>query len=163
MKAKMFKAFLPVALVLFLTSCSSEESSEMELAKVETYLYNDVEMDMMSRINDYRDEMGLPSLEPIEHISFKSSEHNDFMILNEVVGHHRFELRSQNIRQVLGAVRVSENIAYNYNTNNAALNAWINSDGHRDNLLGDYTHFGISIKTNPTNGRKYYTNIFMKR
>ncbi|MFN3755359.1 MAG: CAP domain-containing protein [Flavobacterium sp.] len=163
MKAKMLKAFLPVALVLFLTSCSSEESSELELAKVETYLYNDVEMDMMSRINHYRDEMGLPILEPIEHISFKSSEHNDFMIQNEVVGHHRFELRSQNIRQVLGAVRVSENIAYNYNTNNAALNAWINSDGHRDNILGDYTHFGISIKTNPANGRKYYTNIFMKR
>ncbi|MFN3641256.1 MAG: CAP domain-containing protein [Flavobacterium sp.] len=163
MKAKMLKAFLPIALVLFLASCSSEESSELELAKVETYLYNDVEMDMMSRINDYRDEMGLPSLEPIEHISFKSSEHNDFMIQNEVVGHHRFELRSQNIRQVLGAVRVSENIAYNYNTNNAALNAWINSDGHRDNILGDYTHFGISIKTNPANGRKYYTNIFMKR
>lgn len=163
MKAKMFKALLPIAFVLFLASCSSEDSSEIELTKVENYVYNDVEMDMMSRINSYREEMGLPILEPIEHISFKSSEHNDFMIQNEVVGHHRFEHRSQNIRQVLGAVRVSENIAYNYNTNNAALNAWINSDGHRENLLGDYTHFGISIKTNPANGRKYYTNIFMKR
>jgi len=163
MKAKMFKALLPIAFVLFLASCSSEDSSEIELTKVENYVYNDVEMDMMSRINSYREEMGLSSLEPIEHISFKSSEHNDFMIQNEVVGHHRFEHRSQNIRQVLGAVRVSENIAYNYNTNNAALNAWINSEGHNENLLGDYTHFGISIKTNPANGRKYYTNIFMKR
>ncbi|MFN4199584.1 MAG: CAP domain-containing protein, partial [Flavobacterium sp.] len=46
-------------------------------------------------------------------------------------------------------MRVSENIAYNFNTNNAALNAWINSEGHNENLLGDYTHFGISIKTIP--------------
>jgi uncharacterized protein YkwD len=163
MKAKMFKALMPIAFVLFLASCSSESSNELQVSKIQDYQYNDVELDMMSRINAYRDQMGLPTLEPIEHISFKSSEHNDFMIQNEVIGHHRFELRSQNIRQVLGAVRVSENIAYNFNTNNAALNAWINSEGHNENLLGDYTHFGISIKINPANGRKYYTNIFMKR
>ena len=32
-----------------------------------------------------------------------------------------------------------------------------------ENIEGDFTHFGISVKTNPTTGKKYYTNIFMKR
>ncbi|MDY0089468.1 MAG: CAP domain-containing protein [Flavobacteriaceae bacterium] len=164
MKAKMFRTLLPIAILFVLASCSSESASEdIENTKVEQYSYNDVELDMMARINQYRTDNGLEPLLPIEHISFKSGEHNDYMIQNDVVGHYQFQSRSQNIKQVLGAVTVSENLAYNYNTNNAALNAWLNSDGHRENIEGDYTHFGISIKTNPDNGRKYYTNIFMKR
>ena len=164
MNAKMFRALLPIAILFTLVSCSTEDSSEdFSALKVENFSYNETELDMMSRINDYRTSVGLNALEPINHISFKSEEHNDYMITNDVVGHYFFESRSNNIKQVLGAVRVSENLAYNYNTNNAALNAWINSEGHKDNIEGDYTHFGISIKTNPNNGRKYYTNIFMKR
>jgi uncharacterized protein YkwD len=58
---------------------------------------------------------------------------------------------------------VAENIAYNYSTSNSALIAWLNSPWHKENLDGDYTHFGISISVNPENGKKYYTNIFMKR
>jgi uncharacterized protein YkwD len=49
----------------------------------------------------------------------------------------------------LGAVQVSENVAYNYQSNEGVLNAWLMSDGHKENIEGDYTHFGISIKTNP--------------
>jgi uncharacterized protein YkwD len=164
MNAKMFRALLPIAILFTLVSCSTEDSTEeVSALKVDNFSYNETELDMMSRINDYRTSVGLNALEPINHISFKSEEHNDYMITNDVVGHYFFESRSNNIKQVLGAVRVSENLAYNYNTNNAALNAWLNSEGHKENIEGDYTHFGISIKTNPENGRKYYTNIFMKR
>ena len=77
--------------------------------------------------------------------------------------HQYFEQRASNIKQVLGARQVSENVAYNFQSNAGVLHAWLMSDDHRDNIEGDYTHFGISIKTNPNNGKKYYTNIFMKR
>lgn len=164
MNAKMFRTLLPIAILFTLVSCSTEDSTEdVSTVKIENFTYNETELDMMSRINDYRISVGLNALEPINHISFKSEEHNDYMITNDVVGHYYFESRSNNIKQVLGAVKVSENLAYNYHTNNAALNAWLNSEGHKENIEGDYTHFGISIKTNPENGRKYYTNIFMKR
>lgn len=160
----MFRALLPIAIMFTLVSCSTEDSAEnSDNLRAENYAYNDIELDMMARINNHRASVGLSELAPIDHISFKSGEHNDYMIANDVVGHYYFESRSNNIKQVLGAVRVSENLAYNYNTNNAALNAWLNSDGHKENIEGDYTHFGISIKVNPVNGRKYYTNIFMKR
>ena len=88
---------------------------------------------------------------------------NDYMIENDVVGHQYFDQRASNIKQVLGAVQVSENVAYNYQSNEGVLNAWLLSDGHKDNIEGDFTHFGISVKTNPNTGKKYYTNIFMKR
>ena len=145
-----------------LVSCSSDSNEEVQ-PLVENFNYSDVEIDLMNRINAHRASKGLNELQPINHISFKSAEHNDYMIQNDVVGHHLFDQRANNIKQVLGAVRVSENVAYNYQSNYAVMYAWIQSDGHRENIEGQYTHFGISIKTNPANGRKYYTNIFIKR
>lgn len=163
MKAKMFRALLPFAIVFTLISCSSDSSEDTQEPIVENFSYNETELDLMNKINNHRASVGLNPLEQINHISFKSSEHNDYMIENDVVGHQYFDQRATNIKQVLGAVQVSENVAYNYQSNEGVLNAWLMSDGHKENIEGDFTHFGISVKTNPTTGRKYYTNIFMKR
>jgi uncharacterized protein YkwD len=62
---------------------------------------------------------------------------------------------------ILGAKKVGENIAFNYNTPQAVLDAWLNSPIHKQYIEGDFTHFGISIRLN-SEGKKYYTNIFMK-
>lgn len=163
MKAKMFRALLPIAIVFTMISCSTSETEDAAAPIVENFSYTDVELDLMSKINEHRASVGLNTLQPINHISFKSAEHNDYMISNDVVGHQKFEQRANNIKQVLGAVQVSENVAYNYQSNAGVLNAWLLSDGHKENIEGEYTHFGISIKTNPATGKKYYTNIFMKR
>ena len=116
----------------------------------------------MKLINDYRVSIGLNSLEKINHISHKSEEHDNYMITNNVVNHDDFVARSENIISVLGAKTVGENIAYNYNSPQAALDAWLNSPGHKQNIEGNFTHFGISIRENPSNGKKYYTNIFAR-
>jgi uncharacterized protein YkwD len=63
--------------------------------------------------------------------------------------------------QVLGAKSVSENIAYNYNSPQAALDAWLKSPSHKANIEGNFTHFGLSIRVSE-DGKKYYTNIFAK-
>ena len=85
------------------------------------------------------------------------------MIDNNVVNHDYFQQRSDNLIQVLGAARVGENIAYNYQTAENAFSAWMNSPGHRANIEGDYTHFGISVTIDTKTGKKYYTNMFMKK
>ncbi len=164
MKAKMFRALLPIAIMFTLVSCSSDASDEAAVTPiVENFSYSNTELDLMNKINQHRESVGLNPLEQINHISYKSSEHNDYMIENDVVGHQYFDQRATNIKQVLGAVKVSENVAYNYQSNEGVLNAWLLSDGHKENIEGDFTHFGISVKTNPATGKKYYTNIFMKR
>jgi uncharacterized protein YkwD len=84
------------------------------------------------------------------------------MIANNVVNHNDFDARSADIMKLLGAKKVSENIAYNYNSAQGAFDAWLKSEGHKENIEGDFTHFGISIRENPVNGKKYYTNIFLK-
>lgn len=156
---------MPFVMVLTLASCSKDDATQEkeDLELVTNYDYSAEELDLANRINDYRVSVGLNTLEIVNHISYKSLEHNSYMIDNNVVNHDYFDSRANNIIQVLGAVRVGENIAYNFSTPNSALHAWKNSPGHKANLDGDYTHFGISIKINPENGKKYYTNMFMKR
>ena len=165
MNAKLLRVLLLVATIFTLNSCSSDSSeytdSDNSSAKVMNYTYNATELEAMELINEYRVSVGLNALQQINHISFKSEEHDDYMITNNVVNHNNFVSRSENLISVLGAKRVGENVAYNYNTPKAALTAWLNSPSHKENIVGNYTHFGIAIKTN-ADGKKYYTNIFAK-
>jgi len=164
MKAKMFRALLPLAIVFTMVSCSSDQSEGTSTEKlVTTYNYNDTELKLVTLINDYRASQGLNTLEVINHISYKSQEHNIYMIDNKVVNHDYFQQRSNNLVQVLGAERVGENIAYNYQTAESAMSAWLNSPGHKANIEGDYTHLGISVTIDESTGKKYYTNMFMKK
>jgi len=165
MKAKLLRVFMPMVLVFTLFSCSPESKQEdsFDSTLITNYDYSQEELKLGELINEYRVSQGLNALEIVNHISYKSQEHNEYMIDNNVVNHDYFEQRSNNIIHVLGAVKVGENIAFNFSTPNSALNAWINSPGHKANIEGSYTHFGVSITVNPETGKKYYTNIFMKK
>ena len=165
MKAKMFRALLPLAIVFTMVSCSSDssEGTSTDNKLVTTYNYNDSELKLITLVNNYRQSIGLNALEIINHISYKSEEHNIYMIDNKVVNHDYFQQRSENLVEVLGAERVGENIAYNYQTAESAMSAWLNSPAHKANIEGDYTHLGISVTVDETTGKKYYTNMFMKK
>lgn len=166
MKSNLLRIISLVLILYSLNYCSSDnvESQNVNESSLEVtnYIYISSELDTMALINDYRISIGLNPLEKINHISYKSEEHNNYMIANNVVNHNDFVARSQNIIEVLGATKVSENIAYNYNSPNAVFEAWMKSPKHKAIIIGGYTHFGISIRENPINGKKYYTNIFAK-
>lgn len=167
MKVKIFRLLLMFSVASIFNSCSSDSSTEqststsLPLVAVPAYTYNSLEDETLSLINSYRESIGLKKLEKNNYISFKSEEHDKYMIDHNVVNHDFFSSRSQNIIETLGAKRVGENIAYNYITPKAALVAWLESPEHKQCIEGDYTHFGISIRVN-AEGKKYYTNIFIK-
>ncbi len=165
MKSLALKSLLVVAFVLSLASCSSpakeDNSSKPEL--IQQYAYSADEMELADLINEYRISKGLNALDVVNHVSFKSEEHNVYMIAKKVVNHDLFDQRSHNIMEVLGAVKVNENVAYNFATPASALNAWLNSPAHKANIEGTFTHFGISIRKDSLTGKKYYTNIFLKK
>ena len=145
MKAKLFRVLLLVAVILTLNSCSPDSSenttSSVSAHRAMSYTYNSTEIETMALINAYRVNIGLSELKEINHLSYKSEEHDQYMIANNVVNHNDFVSRSENIMQVLGAKSVSENIAYNYNSPQAALDAWLKSAGHKANIEGNFTHF----------------------
>ncbi|HMI07870.1 MAG TPA: CAP domain-containing protein [Flavobacterium sp.] len=165
MKKKLFRAILPVAFLFTLLSCSSEPVENIaasNAAATTAYTYTPDELELEAAINEYRVSIGLNALESVNYISYKAEEHNEYMIEKNVVNHDYFQERSDNIIEVLGAVKVNENVAYNYMTAESVLHAWLNSAAHKANIKGDFTHFGVSIRTDPDNGNKYYTNIFIK-
>jgi uncharacterized protein YkwD len=165
MKAKLLRVLLLVAIVFTMNSCSSDSSenptSSTSTQQPMSYTYSSTEIEAMALINAHRVSIGLNELKEINHISYKSEQHDEYMIANNVVNHDDFVSRSENIMRVLGAKSVSENIAYNYNSPKAALDAWLKSPSHKENIEGNFTHFGLSIRVNP-DGKKYYTNIFAK-
>lgn len=167
MKTTLLRALVPVALMFTMISCSSNDTEDSTPVSkpqmVQNFDYNADELQLADLINQHRVSLGLNPLELINHVSFKSEEHTQYMIAKKSLNHDLFAERSENIIEVLGAVKVNENVAYNYLTSASALNAWLNSPGHKANIEGSFTHFGISIKADPTTGRKYYTNIFIKK
>ena len=168
MKAKLLNSILPLVFVLTLVSCSNDSSDDVattttdDLTLIKDYTYSTDETELADLINEYRVSIGLNALETVNHMSYKAEEHDNYMVANNVVNHDQFEERSRNIMEVLGAVKVNENVAYNYSTPHSVLVAWLASPGHKANIEGDFTHFGISIREN-ADGKKYYTNIFMKK
>lgn len=56
----------------------------------------------------------------------------------------------------------AENIAYGQRTAQEAVNGWMNSAGHRANILSSaYTHTGVGV-AKKANGTLYWTQMFMK-
>lgn len=148
-----------------LTSCSSDTEEVVAPttdAVQKSYAHNATELELLDLVNEYRVSKGLNALQIIEHISHESEEHNQYMIVTNSVNHDGFDQRKSNLQQVLGAVKVGENVAYGYSSPESTLTAWINSNGHRANLEGEYTHFGVSIREDEE-GREYYTNMFIKK
>lgn len=149
-------------LIVILISFNCGKPMEYVIPQLYNYQFSTNEIELFDRINHHRDSIGLNILRKNQHISYLCQEHNFYMIDKDVINHDYFQMRSDNLIKTLGAVRVGENIAYNYQTSNSTLHAWLNSLGHKENIEGDYTDFGLSI-TIGTNQRKYITLILIKR
>lgn len=163
MKKIMITFFALTISLPLLTSCSSDSESVSGSNETEkNYSHSAAELELLDEVNAYRVSVGLNALQIIEHISYKSNEHNEYMIAIHDVNHDGFEERKANLQEVLGAARVGENVAYAYSSAQSTVAAWVNSPSHKANLEGNYTHFGASIKMD-ADGKKYYTNMFIKK
>lgn len=167
MKTTLRKITLFVLVSLSIVSCSKESVTDSpEIAPISQlnakYNYTAEENEVMNLINNYRVSIGKNTLQKVDFISIKSEEHDNYMISLGTISHNFFQDRYQALVSNLGAKNVSENLAYNYSTPQAVFNAWLNSEGHKANIEGDFTHFGLSIRVN-SEGKKFYTNLFMKK
>ena len=56
----------------------------------------------------------------------------------------------------------AENIAYGQNSAQAVMTGWMNSEGHRNNILSDkYTHIGVGCYEN--DNRLYWVQLFIRK
>lgn len=158
-----------IVMFIAMNSCSDDKDdkeTEVETVitpetMVTTYNYSDIESETMRLINEHRLSIGLNALKINNHISYKCLEHDKYMIQNNVMNHDNFSARAENIMKLLKGNKVGENVAAKYTTAADVVQGWLDSPGHKENIEGDYTHFGIAVKSDAS-GNKYFTNIFAK-
>eukprot|EP00347_Sterkiella_histriomuscorum_P010826 403374778 len=110
--------------------------------------------------NQFRAQHGLPALSWNQALHDIAQPHNVNMATGKVpVGHDGFNER---MRQVPFFVRsFSENVAFNHNMGDpveVAVTGWINSPGHRKNMLSNSNLCGIAVYC--YYGRYYFTQLF---
>ena len=166
MKNFAYQIWILAICVLSFSSCSKETLDELEAAELTSEIilvdYSVLELEVLNLVNDYRVANDLPQLAFLDEISKQAQTHNLHMIeLNEVC-HDDFAARYSVLVNSIRAKAVSENVAFGYRTAEAVIAAWIKSEGHKKNLDGEFTHFGISVEED-AQGKFYYTNIFVKK
>lgn len=155
-----------ILLLSFLHACSKSNYTEITEANglsitVSSNTQTDTENQLFDLINEHRISMGLNELEFESTSYYFAKKHTDYMISQGKTSHDNFTWRAENISTETGAVKVSENVAKDYDSPEVAMTAWLNSPEHRKNLEGNYSHSALSIKANAS-GDLYFTQIFIR-
>lgn len=152
-----------VALVLFvctLASCSKESVTNANIFEAENA--KEVELELLSVVNDYRISIGQTALEFSEVAYEYANQHNDYMISIGSINHDNFSARASKISTEAKAEFVAENVAKNYDNAVGAFQGWFNSSSHRKTMEGDFSHTAVSVKISDS-GDFYFTQIFFRK
>jgi len=118
----------------------------------------DMELGVLDITNAYRIKHGLSALEWSDQAQKSSYLHSKDMSDKDYFNHTSKDGRSPFDRMKAQGITyraAGENIAWGYSDDIDVMHGWINSKGHRDNILyEDYTHLGVGIYST------YYTQNF---
>lgn len=103
------------------------------------------EMAVISQTNAQRARYGLPPLAVDSQLMGSASRHAQWMASNRNLAHGH---------------GVAENIAMGQGSAGEAMRSWMNSSGHRANILGSgYTRIGVAVAYS-SNGTPYWCQQF---
>lgn len=142
-------------------SCSKEGVDFNDSGILDDLTPSEQENELFQLVNDYRNSLDLNNL-TFDNISYSfASAHSEYMVSEGQTSHAKFNERAAQITAKTGAELVAENVANDYLTIEDAIQAWLNSPGHKENIEGNYTHSAISIKVDK-NQNLYFTQIFYR-
>ena len=122
--------------------------------------FKNIEEEVLNYCNQFRSSKGLNDLTPNKVLNAIALQHSKNMAAGKVkFGHDGFAHRHIAAQKQLTIRSFAENVAYGVITGEAAVNLWINSDGHRKNMLGKFSQTGIGVAKNKA-GRLFYTQVF---
>ena len=125
-----------------------------------------LEESVHQQVNQYRQSRNLPPLKLDARISEQARVHSQAMASGKVpFSHNGFEGRVKAIAKSIPYRKAGENVAYNMGYSNPgeqAVEGWIKSPGHRQNMEGDFDLTGVGITKN-AKGEYYFTQVFIKR
>lgn len=164
----MKKLFLITAFIIFnitLFNCSAEDNvsdTKVYTKNNFTVEYTQIDYEILELINAHRIALDLETLQILDEASKEALAHNHYMIDEGTVSHDFFYIRSQNLVDTVAAKEVFENVGYGFFNAESIVNAWLSSEGHRENIENsNVTDLGVSTSRDD-NGKYYFTNIFVK-
>lgn len=121
------------------------------------------EQKVVELVNVERQKAGLPALKLDSQLSNVARLKSKDMATNNYFAHQSPTYGSAGDMLTKHGIKWSawgENIAYGQNTPEIVVNAWMNSPGHRANILSsNFGKIGVGYVVN-SNGRPYWTQVF---
>jgi uncharacterized protein YkwD len=103
------------------------------------------EQNVITKTNEQRGRYGLRPLKMSPRLMNLARRHANWMAQSGNFQHSNFG--------------VAENIAWGQSDSSEAVGDWMNSSGHRANILGSYTHIGVAWARG-SDGRLYWVQQF---
>lgn len=147
------RVFIFFVCALAFASCNKDKSP---------YPYQFFENQVIKEINEYRVSIGLEELATHDKITEEARNHSKNMARKVVpFGHDGFHGRINILKESIPGINQSaENVSYGYDNAKAVVAAWLQSEGHKNNIEGDYTHMGVGIAVDKDDVH-YFTQIFI--
>jgi uncharacterized protein YkwD len=127
---------------------------------------SNMEKKLIDLINNERVKFGYARMTEWSVLSDYARGHSQNMAQGKVkFGHGGFEERAEGVKSYAKHTAFGENVAYCYGVKDplaSAIKGWMNSQGHKDNILGDYDQTGIGIVYSK-DGYCYLTQLFAKK
>ncbi|MBE9100621.1 CAP domain-containing protein [filamentous cyanobacterium LEGE 07170] len=146
---------------------STPQPASPELAQAESAIdirVDPMEVAVLEQINAHRQSIGLTPLEPNPVIIAQAREHSQRMASESDLNHDGFSDRVAAIASTLSYSSAGENVASNQGFSDPvaqAVEGWLNSTGHRDNIEGNFNTTGIGV-AQAADGSYYFTQIFIQ-
>lgn len=143
----MNKLFIPLIAVSVVVPIQAEAS---ELAEA-----------VLKLVNKERSQRNLPRLKLDHRLTQASENHSVEMADRQKLSHQfRFDVGTRAYQVGFRYQYVGENIAVGFNSPESVVKGWMNSPGHRRNILDRaFTHLGVGAAI-CDRGRVYWTQIF---
>ena len=128
-------------------------------------IYNtsdDTISELLEAHNTIRQSNGLKIFRFNQKLTLAATKHAEFMAQTDRLSHYGEGLSRPSNRVSKEGYQwrsVAENVAYGQLTVEEVMKDWMKSEGHRQNLLGNYQDIGIAVATNKR-GQLYWCVVF---
>lgn len=117
---------------------------------------------ILAAVNAERAARGLAPMVLDGRLQSAAQGHSDDQAARQTMSHtggDGSDLRTRMNRSGFPWSSAGENVAYGYPTVGGVMTGWMNSSGHRANILGSFTHLGVGLAY-ASNGVPYWTQVF---